>query len=534
MDYQSAKEIRGRSLTSLITSRMMAGRGVGSAISKSVSLKMRAKVTGIKEKFDPMNIARFMTGGSRFATAAVGRLTGRSTKDIEYFAGSKKKYSRMNRPVKTSEKINATSIGTLSDMLTFFQLVDKRDSKRRELDRAFAEEKEMESERRHKNFLSVLKNFINSVSTQTRAIPEKEEKKDGIMSGLLPILSSMFGAFKSLISTLSSLLTTFILPLIKSLISSIVSSILSGVRFLISTLLKGVLQALSWISKLRFLPLFRILLRAAGPIALGYILYELVKLAAEKMPNYKYLTPQGALGLLKGATSLRDFADNGGYEAVAEMAKAKPKAIAALYRYYEDPEDLENKFKISQMGGLDNVRKIAEEPDINEAEIPSLEEIIKRTLTSMKDLPYIDMSQFKGVQRTQFLEKYRESGVRRDLDEEDVLQEVDLRKAIDYYKKNYDYEVPQMDYGSASPESLTTLENSIGTFAPLTDLEKENMRLHEQARMEYARLVQTRASPPIATTTRTLSTTDEQSQVADTRNRDKIFTNAIRRSLAPL
>jgi hypothetical protein len=533
MDYQSAKEIRGRSLTSLITSRMVSGRGVGSAISKSVSLKMRAKVTGIKEKFDPMNIARFMTGGSRFATAAVGRLTGRSTKDIEYFAGSKKKYSRMNRPVKTSEKLNATSIGTLSDMLTFFQLVDKRDSKRRELDRAFAEEKEMEGERRHKNFLSVLKNFIDSVSTQTRAIPEKEEKKDGIMSGLLPILSSMFGAFKSLISTLSSLLTTFILPLIKSLISSIVSSILSGVRFLISKLLKGVLQALSWISKLRFLPLFRLLLRAAGPIALGYMLYELVKLAAEKIPNYKYLTPQGALGLLKGATSLRDFADKGGYEAVAEMAKAKPKAIAALYRYYEDPEDFENKFKIRQMGGLDNVRKIAEEPDINEAEIPSLEEIIKRTLTSMKD-PYIDMSQFKGVQRTQFLEKYRESGVRRDLDEEDVLQEVDLRKAIDYYKKNYDYEVPQMDYGSASPESLTTLENSIGAFAPLTDLEKENMRLNEEMRMSYAHSVHSRASPPIATTTRTLSTTDEQSQVADTRNRDKIFTNAIRRNLAPL
>jgi hypothetical protein len=479
-----------------------------------------------------MNIARFMTGGSRFATAAVGRLTGRSTKDIEYFVGSKKKYSRMNRPVKTSEKINATSIGTLSDMLTFFQLVDKRDSKRRELDRAFAEEKEMESERRHKNFLSVLKNFIDSVSTQTRAIPEKEEKKDGIMSGLLPILSSMFGAFKSLISTLSSLLTTFILPLIKSLISSIVSSILSGVRFLISKLLKGVLQALSWISKLRFLPLFRILLRAAGPIALGYILYELVKLAAEKMPNYKYLTPQEALAQLKGATSLQDFADKGGYEAVAEMAKAKPKAIAALYRYYEDPEDFENNFKIRQMGGLDNVRKIAEEPDINEAEIPSLEEIIQRTLDPMP--AYKDMSRLKGVQRTQFLEKYRESGVRRDLNEEDVLQEVDLRKAIDYYKKNYDYEVPQTDYGRASPESLTTLENSIGAFAPLTDLEKENMRLNEEMRMSYAHSVHSRASPPIATTTRTLSTTDEQSQVADTRNRDKIFTNAIRRNLAPL
>ena len=143
MDYQAAKEIRGRSLTSLITSRMMAGRGVGSSISKSISLKMRAKATGIKEKFDVMNIARFMTGGSRFATVAVGKLTGRSKKDIEYFAGTKKKYSRINRPEKTSEKLNATSIGTLSDMLTFFQLIDKRDTKRRELDRAFAEEKEI-------------------------------------------------------------------------------------------------------------------------------------------------------------------------------------------------------------------------------------------------------------------------------------------------------------------------------------------------------------------------------------------------------
>ena len=120
------------------------------------------------------------------------------------------------------------------------------------------------------------------------------------------------------------------------------------------------------------------------------------------------------------------------------------------------------------------------------------------------------------------------------MNEEDVLQEVDLRKAIDYYKKNYDYEVPQTDYGRASPESLTTLENSIGAFAPLTDLEKENMRLNEEMRMSYARSVHSRASPPIATTTRTLSTTDEQSQVADTRNRDKIFTNAIRRNLAPL
>jgi len=529
MDYQSAKEIRGRSLTSLITSRMMAGRGVGSAISKSVSLKMRAKVTGIKEKFDPMNIARFMTGGSRFATAAVGRLTGRSTKDIEYFAGSKKKYSRMNRPVKTSEKINATSIGTLNDMLTFFQLVDKRDSKRRELDRAFAEEKEMESERRHKNFLSVLKNFINSVSTQTRAIPEKEEKKDGIMSGLLPILSSMFGAFKSLISTLSSLLTTFILPLIKSLISSIVSSILSGVRVIISSLLKGVLQALSWISKLRFLPLFRILLRAAGPIALGYILYELVKLAAEKMPNYKYLTPQEALAQLKGATSLRDFADKGGYEAVAEMAKAKPKAIAALYRHYEDPEDFENEFKIRQMGGLDNVRKIAEEPDINEAKIPSLEEIIARTLNPMP--AYRDMSRLKGVERTKVLEKYRESGVRRDLDEEDVLQQQALRNAINSYKEQT-HEDPQIEkpvYFPPPAQPMPVLKNEI-----LSEAEKINKSLHEQARMEYARAAHSRASPPIATTTRTLSTTDEQSQVADTRNRDKIFTNAIRRNLAPL
>ena len=121
MEYQRAKEIRGRSLTSLITEKIISGGGVSSSIKTSISQKMQAKGVGIKEKFDPMNIARFVTGGSKLAPAIVGRLTGRSQKDIDYFTGTKRKsYRRMQKPSLT---INATSMDVLNEMFMFFQKI---------------------------------------------------------------------------------------------------------------------------------------------------------------------------------------------------------------------------------------------------------------------------------------------------------------------------------------------------------------------------------------------------------------------------
>jgi hypothetical protein len=97
MDYGTAKSIRGRSLSSMVTQRIRSGGGVGSSIRSAISQKMRARMTGIKEKFDPMNVAKFLTGGSNLAPAILGRLTGRSQRDINYFSGGRKTATRVGK-----------------------------------------------------------------------------------------------------------------------------------------------------------------------------------------------------------------------------------------------------------------------------------------------------------------------------------------------------------------------------------------------------------------------------------------------------
>lgn len=91
MDYQKAKDIRGKSLSSLITDNIVSGGGIGSSISQALSDRSKARMTGIKETFDPLNIVKALTGGSRLAPALLGRLTGRSPEAIKYFTKDPKK-----------------------------------------------------------------------------------------------------------------------------------------------------------------------------------------------------------------------------------------------------------------------------------------------------------------------------------------------------------------------------------------------------------------------------------------------------------
>lgn len=91
MDYQKAKDIRGKSLSSLITDKIVSGEGVMSAIRQSMSEKSKARATGFKEAFDPLNIVKKLTFGSRIAPAILGRLTGRSPEAIKYFSKDPKK-----------------------------------------------------------------------------------------------------------------------------------------------------------------------------------------------------------------------------------------------------------------------------------------------------------------------------------------------------------------------------------------------------------------------------------------------------------
>ena len=119
-----------------MTDKIVSGGGVGSALSGAISDKLKAKATGIKEKFDPMNIARAMTGGSRLAPAILGRLTGRSQSDINYFAGGKNQkssYTQVPTQMTTpGEGLGGSAVEVLNRMLSFMQNSREEDLKRKE------------------------------------------------------------------------------------------------------------------------------------------------------------------------------------------------------------------------------------------------------------------------------------------------------------------------------------------------------------------------------------------------------------------
>ena len=72
MEYAEAKRIRGKSFGTMLGENE---GGLGESLKAAISQKTQAKMTGLKEKFDPMNIAKFMTGGSNWAPALLGKLT---------------------------------------------------------------------------------------------------------------------------------------------------------------------------------------------------------------------------------------------------------------------------------------------------------------------------------------------------------------------------------------------------------------------------------------------------------------------------
>ena len=88
MTYQEARKLRNTGLFDLAAQNIASGGGVIGSLGSAISNKLKAKVTGIKEKFDPLNIAKKLTGN--FGAAVLGKLTGRSKRDIQYFAGGKR------------------------------------------------------------------------------------------------------------------------------------------------------------------------------------------------------------------------------------------------------------------------------------------------------------------------------------------------------------------------------------------------------------------------------------------------------------
>ena len=86
MDYQEADKIRKKSFGTLLGEQE---GGLGSSLKSAISQKTQAKVAGIKETFDPMNMARAV--GGKTGAAIYGKMFNRDQSSMERFAGAKKK-----------------------------------------------------------------------------------------------------------------------------------------------------------------------------------------------------------------------------------------------------------------------------------------------------------------------------------------------------------------------------------------------------------------------------------------------------------
>lgn len=190
MEYKVAKKIRDRSLSSLIAD---SPGGLFSSVGKAVSLKMKAKATGLQEKFDPMNIAKVITGGSRLAPALLGRLTGRKQTSIEYFAGNKRQQNRGVTQIPTAEQPAATatvvedSSAILMQIFSFMKKSRDEDKKAYDTKHSFDEERQNEAQRKHDEFIEVLKKFTN--------YEETKQKKD-TFGGIMEFIGNLLGTLK--------------------------------------------------------------------------------------------------------------------------------------------------------------------------------------------------------------------------------------------------------------------------------------------------------------------------------------------------
>ena len=168
MDYHRASDIRKQGLMSLMTERLSSGYGTGPAIRGAISDKTKATFTGIKQKFDPLNIAKVVTGGSKFAPAMVGALTGRSKEDIGFFTGKKRENLK---GLKSTSGHGSESMAEALGLIYRLMLRIEADRKL-ELEEKQNKQEEIQSEEN-----SINDALIEALTSRKRKKPTKKSKQ---------------------------------------------------------------------------------------------------------------------------------------------------------------------------------------------------------------------------------------------------------------------------------------------------------------------------------------------------------------------
>ena len=234
MTYQQARRIRNKdySLANLITRNirsrdMGAGESIKAAFREKfdVRTRLKAKVTGIKEKFDLLNIAKFMTGGSNVAPALLGKIMGRSRADIRNFTGGRQSYEDFGAPTATKIGRDPHAGGDMTGMsdvlnkiLELQQRTYDNTKEQRETKNNFQEERELEAKKRHDELIKAITGF----KPEEKPTAEKVPESGGLdISSIIESMLSAFGGARAAFSALSMLGTFVASPLGIAFISAI-------------------------------------------------------------------------------------------------------------------------------------------------------------------------------------------------------------------------------------------------------------------------------------------------------------------------
>ena len=361
MSYQDAARTRKKSFISMITEKLIEGNSIGSSIKATVSEKSAARAKGFKEKIDPINIIKFMTGGSKLAAALYGSAMGRSKEDMKYFTGTPRSAKEMGA---SSTRIDSLETGNemvslLMKIYEFMRNTNEEDKTRKQREANFKEEIEYERGLRHKALLEALSGLKPG-----KTVTATKEKDDGGFGGI----------FAGLISFVKGLISTAI---------DGVMSVINGITELIEkSLIKMLGQKLIW----------SMIIRSVPQLAMLWGIYESKKyldkiLYAERMKDeegksaqkaYKEkqtdfsklkLTQSEAKAILEqdpGIAKDRDIASFGGIERVQAIADGKPDPGGIIP---ESNEEIKRKLKLDE-----EIRKLKSTPiPTSQAEAQDLE-----------------------------------------------------------------------------------------------------------------------------------------------------------------
>jgi hypothetical protein len=205
--YQKAANIRQSGLGQLAAQRMIEGEGIGASLKGATKDKFKAMKMGMKEKFDPLNIVKKMTFGSKFLTAAAGKMMKRSSKDIEYFSGVKAPTAKKVRGLPEVESAGGATVdgggkgnkggmggnanGILNKIYKVLADSIEENKKERELTKDFEKENKSEEQKdrdhKHKELIDALKGIFG------KSKPEDKKKGGGLM-GMLGMAAGLIMA----------------------------------------------------------------------------------------------------------------------------------------------------------------------------------------------------------------------------------------------------------------------------------------------------------------------------------------------------